>query len=474
MARRQHKSMAMVETEIAEVVEYSRSMIKKWRQGEYWPKEPGLIERLVRYCLSYGRVDRAWTESVLTQTHYPARDQLLAELFPKRLPSSEPVVPSEFLSPTGSFPPSGAFKLEPPGAIVAADSPFYIERPMDRMALATIAGRGGVTLVIKAPRQMGKTSLLQRLCRAAKQMGKKVALLDFQQFDRSDLAEGETFFPQFCRYLSDLLDAPDQVERYWDNPLGNVTRCTRYLSHYLLKTQANSLVLAMDEVDQIFEAKYRDDFFGMLRSWHSRRPVDLMWQRFDLVLATSTEPYLFIQSLERSIFNVGEVLELTDFTPEQVAALNLKHSSPQVRVIELTDFTPEQVAALNLKHGSPLTEAEVQKLFDLLHGQPYLVRLALYLVAAQGFTAARLFDQALADQGPFGAHLRELLARLYPHPELLESLRQVITGRTCSNEQHFLRLRGAGLVRRGQGREVFPRCQLYDDFFRNYFNGQGE
>lgn len=42
----------------------------------------------------------------------------------------------------------------------------------------------------------------------------------------------------------------------------------------------------------------------------------------------------------------------------------------------------------------------------LLHGHPYLVRQALYLVASGQTSAIDLFQQAVSDRGPFGDHLR--------------------------------------------------------------------
>jgi hypothetical protein len=51
-------------------------------------------------------------------------------------------------------------------------------------------------------------------------------------------------------------------------------------------------MLAMDEVETVFDTAFRSDFFGMLRSWHnSRVPTSPAWIKLDLALVTSTEPY---------------------------------------------------------------------------------------------------------------------------------------------------------------------------------------
>lgn len=237
----------------------------------------------------------------------------------------------------------------------------------------------------------------------------------------------------------------DKVDEYWQIPLGNSQRCTRYLGRYLLKDFGQPLVLAMDEVESVFDSEFRSDFFGMLRSWHNSRATTPIWKKLDLALVTSTEPYQLIDNLNQSPFNVGVV-------------------------IDLEDFTAQQVADLNRRHASPLNFNEERQLMALLGGHPYLVRLALYTVASQRLSSSELFVNATADNGPFGNHLRNHLFRLHNKTELLKGMRQVIRQNACEDERIFFRLRGAGLVRR-EGRMVIPRCQLYADYFRENLRG---
>ena len=331
--------------------------------------------------------------------------------------------------------------LEMPEGTMDTQSEFYIERPSDAVAQNAI-GRQGVTITIKGPRQMGKSSLLIRTVAAAAKAGKRVAFLDFQLVDKMSLTNADRFFRQFCSWLTDELELEDRVEEHWKAPLGNSQCCTRYMSRHLLKQVGGPLVLAMDEVESIFDTDFRSDFFSMLRSWHNNRAIAPDWKQLDLVLVTSTEPYQLIDNLNQSPFNVGAV-------------------------IELTDFTRAQVANLNRRHGSPLTSDAEQQLMELLDGHPYLVRRALYLVASERMSVAELFANATHDRGPFGDHLRYHLFRMHDKQELVEGLRKVIKYQTCQDEHVFFRLRGAGLVRR-DGRAVVPRCQLYADYFKEH------
>ncbi|MFN7927752.1 MAG: AAA-like domain-containing protein [Blastocatellia bacterium] len=344
------------------------------------------------------------------------------------------------------FPAAQPLSLDLPEGTIDIDSNFYIQRTTDQTALDAIKRRNGVTITIKGPRQMGKSSLLMRAIQTAMDEGKRVAFLDFQLFDKNALASADQFFQQFCSWLSDELEMENRVAEYWSLPLGNSQRCERYMSRYLLKELDCPLVLAMDEVESIFETEYRTDFFSMLRSWHNGRakPTTPIWKRLDLALVTSTEPYQLIENLNQSPFNVGEVIDLRDFTPAEVIELNQRHRSP---------FTADGIA----------------RLLALLNGHPYLTRRALYLVASGRLASHDLFAHATDDQGPFGDHLRYHLFRLHKQDALVQGLRQVIHHQTCQDQKIFFRLRGAGLVRR-EGNTEFPRCQLYADYFQEYLH----
>ena len=238
------------------------------------------------------------------------------------------------------------------------ESQFYVARSADAIALNAIPKKG-VTITIKGPRQMGKSSLLIQVVDAAMNADKRVAFLDFQLLDTTTLSDADAFFRQFCTWLTDQVELPNRVEDYWSEGFGNNQRCTRYVQSYVLKELGAPLLLAMDEVDRMFETHFQSDFFSMLRSWHNSRalPTTRIWRNLDLALVTATEPYHLIENLNQSPFNVGEV-------------------------ITLTDFTLEQVAELNRRHGSPLTSAQEQQLMAWVSGHPYLVRKALYLVAS--------------------------------------------------------------------------------------------
>ena len=354
------------------------------------------------------------------------------------LPSTEPL-PSDLPRP---FPSAQPGALEIPEGTMNPESAFYVERKADSIGLNTIVQQG-VTISIKGPRQVGKSSLLNRIIKTARDKSKRVVFLDFQLLGKADLENDEIFLQQFCYWLSEELDMEDQVDKYWQKKISNIQRCTRYMSRYILKELGSPLVLAMDEVDKVFDTPFRNDFFGMLRSWHNSRAMSDIWNNLDFVLVTSTEPYQLIDDLNQSPFNVGQV-------------------------IKLEDFSLEQVHDLNNRHGSPFnSNDEVKKLMELLNGHPYLTRKALYLVASQQITATELFDCGSSSTSAFGDHLRRLLSLLHGRQELKQALLEVVQDNTCEDQKRFWQLRGAGLVR-SSDKKVIPRCQLYAEYFREH------
>jgi AAA-like domain/CHAT domain len=171
-------------------------------------------------------------------------------------------------------PPLEIPELELTEGTMSPESRFYVERPGDRVVLATIQ-RQGVTLTIKGPRQMGKSSMLVRAIDAAMKVGKRVAYLDFQGFNQEAIADADVFYRQFCLVLTEQLGLPDRLEEFWKTGVGNNQRCTSYMQSYVLRELDSPLVLAMDEVDRMFDATFRSDFFSMLRSWHNNRALPM-------------------------------------------------------------------------------------------------------------------------------------------------------------------------------------------------------
>lgn len=181
----------------------------------------------------------------------------------------------------------------------------------------------------------------------------------------------------------------------------------------------------------------------MVRMWHNdRADPESPWHKVGLALSSSSEPKLFITDPLRSPFNVGDRLALDPFS-----AL--------------------EAAELNRRYGSPLSVEDCAELHRLLGGHPFLTQEAYYkLYGPEPIGFDQLRQEAAQDDGPFGEHLRAMLANVQAVAGLLAALKQAINQGTVPKKADFYRLEGAGLVRRASKR-IVPTNQIYADFFGN-------
>ncbi len=353
---------------------------------------------------------------------------------PGREPASETTSTQWRPLPQAPIPP-------PAGGTLDTEDRFYIVRDTDKQALRAISQTGGQTISIKGSRQSGKSSLLVRVAAAAENCGRHVAFLDLQLFGRS-MRSDEAFFKHFIQGVAQQLGLHEGEDVEWHSGMSLAHNCTLFMEKRVLPILERPLTLACDEVDVVLGKPFQDEFFSMLRAWHNRRALYRAWKRLDIVLATSTEPYLFINRPDQSPFNVGTVLSLQD-------------------------LTKAQIVHFNAIHGHPFSEPDLIRLYELTGGHPFLCRRALYEVSASGnaVDVEHFFCHAADDGGPFGDHLRRHLLKLLENPSVIPIFHQVLSGRSCGDDVAIHRLMGAGVVKQA-GDKIVPRCAIYRDYFQ--------
>lgn len=327
---------------------------------------------------------------------------------------------------------------------IRLDSPFYVRRREDEAAERCLA-QAGSTIVVKGPRQSGKSSLLARMHALSKRDGRRSVYLDFQTFDEPQLASLGATLQTLARRIARTLKTPMQPADVWDSDLlGEKGSFAEFLTLAVLDGSSSPVVLILDEVDRLFDRSYRGDFFAAVRGWHNNRATEEAWENLHLVLGHATDPALWIENLNESPFNVGDRLRLGD-------------------------FTRDQVAGLNDRHGSPLRSSEeIDGLMELVGGHPYLIRQALFVLAAERWSLARLREEAGKDTGPFGDHLRRHLWALLQGDRLRAVVAKIAKGSGCDDEGLFHRLLASGLVDGETRSEARLRCALYQQYFSRH------
>jgi hypothetical protein len=330
--------------------------------------------------------------------------------------------------------------IAPPGGAISHNDPYYITRAADTEVVAA-AQRTTATLIIKGPRQFGKSSVLKHYLAACQHAHKRTVLLDFAMYTADELATYPTFLTHLAEAMWRRLDQPPQAR---PSSIPSQAAMIDFMEYTLLQAISGPVVLAFDEADKLLGRPYQADFFSMLRYWHERRTdtPPTAWARVSLALVISTEPYLLITDALRSPFNVSPPLELLP-------------------------FNEADCRKLNHRYNGLLSDAEVTQLMDLLGGHPYLTRLAYYYLTREvPLDIPTLLCNAADRYGPFGLHLRALENKLRDEAGhlLLAAMQQVVRDGTVSTRDVLERLHGAGLVREERGR-IMPFNVLYTRFF---------
>lgn len=343
--------------------------------------------------------------------------------------------------PENPTPTVKVISLENPEGQVPLDSAFYVERPPIETDCYETILKPGALIRIKAPRQMGKTSLMTRILSHAHQNSYQTASLNFQSADTEFLCNLDLFLQWFCASITNELNLPDKLGDYWKGVLGSKNKCTNYFQRYLLPAINTPIAFGLDEVDEVFKHPIiAADFFGLLRAWHERSKNELVWKNLRLVIAHSKEVYIPL-NINQSPFNVG-------------------------LPIELPDLNQTQVQVLVKRHGINWSDSQVEELRQLVDGHPYLVRVALYEIARGRMTLPKLQQIAATEEGPYSDHLRRHWLNLQIDTELLDAIQQVVTADAPVNvgAEAAFKLRSMGLVK-FQGNEVVPLCDLYKQYF---------
>ena len=134
-----------------------------------------------------------------------------------------------------------------PSGSVPLDSPFYLERSSLEEQVYQEIKKPGALIRIKAPREMGKTSLLLRILDHGNRLGYHTVSLNLEQVEQGILSNLNQFLRWLCANIAHQLHRKPMLDEYWDEDLGSKISCTLYFQDYLLELIDTPLILALDE-----------------------------------------------------------------------------------------------------------------------------------------------------------------------------------------------------------------------------------
>ncbi len=329
-----------------------------------------------------------------------------------------------------------------PNGSIPLGSNFYVERFKAEEELYKEIYKPGALIRIKAPNEMGKTSLLIRLLEHASHQSYRTVCLNLEQIEQSILGDLNQFLRWLCASISYRLNLEPKLDEYWDEDVGSKVSCTLYFRNYILQQIDSPLVLALDDLQQIFEYdSVARDFLPLLRSWYEEAKRLPIWQKLRLVVSHSTEIYIPLE-INQSPFNVGLPIKLENFDLDQVLQL------AQCYKLEW------------------MNETKANQLMNKIGGHPILMNIAFYHLNRQEISFEKLLSSFFDSAEIYANHLQRHWIILQQHPELLSAINTIMN----SNQPVVLepitayKLSSLGLIEL-LGNEAIPSCELYRQYF---------
>lgn len=339
-------------------------------------------------------------------------------------------------------PPSPSLPLESPQGSVRIDSPYYITRKNEEDIIEHL-NKPAALIRIRAPQQFGKTSLLHRLIDYAVKQEFSVIPIDFHEFTQDTLSDLTKLLYKFCLAFATNFSLESEFKEEWEEDEDKIQAATYFIEQEILRVQSKPILLAIDKADRLFE--YRDvseNFFLLIRAWHQKgtNPAKShIWKKLRLVLSYSTDAHLAISNPNASPFNVGVERSLKPFTKEEVKHL------------------------LNI-HQLSWSADHLDEMMNLLGGQPYLVRKALYLLKNESYSIDSLTAKAAQMAGPFSDHLRHHLYNIQDNEQVKTELKNILYEGKCKNAIIAGLLESAGLIT-----GLHPTYKMTNELYAKFF-----
>jgi type VI secretion system ImpC/EvpB family protein/type VI secretion system ImpB/VipA family protein len=207
------------------------------------------------------------------------------------------------------------------GGTVDSRLRVYVERRADSELLERCLN-GEFTYILTS-RQVGKSSLMLRTARKLQDEGCRAAILDLTRIGTDTVTE-EKWYQGLLEEIGERLGLKTDPLNYWEQHehLGHAHRFARFLEGVVLKELPNRITIFIDEIDVTLSLAFAtDDFFAVVRQLYNGRGQNPELYRLSFVLIGVSTPNDLISDPNRTPFNIGNSLDLDDFTLEEAMPL---------------------------------------------------------------------------------------------------------------------------------------------------------
>jgi len=206
------------------------------------------------------------------------------------------------------------------GGTVQRDAPSYVQRQADQQLYEGLTQ--GKFCYVLTSRQMGKSSLMVRTASRLREEGTAVAVLDLTAFGQN--LTPEQWYDGLMSRAGRQLNLEDELEGYWldHERLGPLQRWMGAIREVVLERLKGRVVIFIDEIDTVRSLPFStDEFFAGIREFYNRRTEDPELRRLTFCLLGVATPSDLIRDTRTTPFNIGQRIELNDFTEAEAGPL---------------------------------------------------------------------------------------------------------------------------------------------------------
>jgi AAA-like domain/WD domain, G-beta repeat len=205
------------------------------------------------------------------------------------------------------------------GTVQSNDQGVYIARQADTELLQLC--RDATFAYVLTPRQMGKSSLMIRTAEQLIEEGIQSVIIDLTQIGTQLTAD--EWYSDFLDLVASQLTLATDVKQWWQahSQSGITLRLTRFFQEVVLTEVTEPIVIFVDEIDTTLSLDFTDDFYAAIRYLYVARATDSAFRRLSFVLIGVATPADLIRDPKRTPFNIGQRVDLTDFTAEEALPL---------------------------------------------------------------------------------------------------------------------------------------------------------
>jgi WD40 repeat protein len=206
------------------------------------------------------------------------------------------------------------------GGTVQRDAPCYVERQADSTLYDGLM-QGSFCYVLTS-RQMGKSSLMVRTATRLREEGVVVAVLDLTAIGQN--LNPEQWYNGLLSQVGSRLGLEDELDDfiYEKKQLSPLQRWLGAIREVVLPRSSGRVVIFVDEIDTVRSLPFStDEFFAGIRELYNSRSEDAELERLTFCLLGVAAPSDLIRDTRTTPFNIGERIELNDFTEAEAMPL---------------------------------------------------------------------------------------------------------------------------------------------------------